>query len=713
MTLTHVEVGELSDQIIAEIERAVIGKRNVLEMILLGLLADGHVLIDDVPGLAKTLMARSFASVLGLGFGRVQFTPDLVPSDITGATIYDQHRGAFEFRRGPVFTNILLADEINRAPAKTQAALLEAMEERQVTIEGETYPLPPPFLVLATQNPIEFEGTYPLPEAQLDRFLMRIGVGYPTNDDEWRIIERRLQRKTDVVQLTPVVGPSDLEEMKASVEDVFVSEAIGRYIVSIVDATRSAPRVQVGASPRGSLALVKLARAKAVLAGRDFVTPEDVKAVAARARGRAVTRRPSPKLAGFASVAAIFLVGALATGRPELVVMAAPFAVILVAGLLTAEPPVWTTLSLDVERDRLVEDEAITLDVCIATDTDVERVEVVLPLPGGVAVEDGDTALAFHLARDRSRDVTLRLRFPRWGVFELGDLYLRAHDRFDLFRYDDRLDAGRPIRVFPRTETLRALVRPAQTQLSIGNQVARRVGQGIEFAGLRPFVPGDVVRSIDPKTTARRGSPWVREHHPERNADVVLFLDTFSDVRTGRSTTVERAVRAAASIVSVYLERRDRVGLVSFGGVLRWLMPGMGIRQEYRIIEALLDTEVAVNYAWKGINVIPIRTLPPKALVLAVTPLLDERSLGALFDLRGRAFDVAVIDVSPVPTEPSPSDDPVSELAHRIWMMERETLHRDLRRVGISVAEWRDGDHLQRAVWGVEASRRGARLRYA
>ncbi len=298
MTLTHVEVGNLSDQIIAEIERAVIGKRNVLEMILLGLLADGHVLIDDVPGLAKTLMARSFASVLGLGFGRVQFTPDLVPSDITGATIYDQHRGVFEFRPGPVFTNILLADEINRAPAKTQAALLEAMEERQVTIEGETYPLPPPFLVLATQNPIEFEGTYPLPEAQLDRFLMRIGVGYPTNDDELRIIERRLQRKTDVVQLAPVVGPSDLEQMKASVEDVFVSEAIGRYIVSIVDATRSAPRVQVGASPRGSLALVKLARANAVLAGREFVTPEDVKAVAVPALAHRISLRPDSWVAG-------------------------------------------------------------------------------------------------------------------------------------------------------------------------------------------------------------------------------------------------------------------------------------------------------------------------------------------------------------------------------------------------------------------------------
>jgi MoxR-like ATPase len=298
MTLTHVEVGELSDRILAEVERAVIGKRHVLELILLGLLSDGHVLIDDVPGLAKTLMARSFAGVLGLGFGRVQFTPDLVPSDITGSTIYDQHRGEFGFRPGPVFTNVLLADEINRAPAKTQAALLEAMEERQVTIEGETHPLPRPFLVLATQNPLEFEGTYPLPEAQLDRFLMRIGVGYPSNDDEWRIIERRLERKTDEIELVPVVGPSDLEQMKGSVEDVFVSEAVGRYIVAIVDATRSAPRVQVGASPRGSLALVKLARAKAVLAGREFVTPEDVKVVAVSALAHRLALRPESWVAG-------------------------------------------------------------------------------------------------------------------------------------------------------------------------------------------------------------------------------------------------------------------------------------------------------------------------------------------------------------------------------------------------------------------------------
>jgi MoxR-like ATPase len=298
MVEAQIEVGKRSNEIISEIERAVIGKREVLELILLGLLADGHVLIDDYPGLAKTLMAHSFAGVMGLGFGRVQFTPDLVPSDITGSSIYDQRTSEFEFRPGPVFTNVLLADEINRAPAKTQSALLEAMQERQVTIEGVTHPLPRPFIVLATQNPIEFEGTYPLPEAQLDRFLMRIGVGYPSNDDEWKILERRLERKVDEVDLSAVVGPADLEDMKESIEDVYVSESVGRYIVAIVEATRSAPRVQVGASPRGSLALMKLGRAKAALAGRDFVTPEDVKAVAVPSLAHRLTLRPEAWVAG-------------------------------------------------------------------------------------------------------------------------------------------------------------------------------------------------------------------------------------------------------------------------------------------------------------------------------------------------------------------------------------------------------------------------------
>jgi MoxR-like ATPase len=286
------ELARAIDAILDELERAVVGKRQVLELLLMAFLAEGHVLIDDYPGLAKTLIARSLARVTGLEFGRVQFTPDLLPSDITGSSIYNQRDGEFEFRPGPVFANLLLADEINRAPAKTQAALLEAMQERQVTIDGQTNQLPEPFLVIATQNPIEFEGTYPLPEAQLDRFLLRITVGYPSEDDEWRILERRVDRKADEVQLRRVTGAEEIGRLKRTAEDVHVSEAVGRYIVSLVTATRSSPRVQIGSSPRGSLAVLKLARVKALVGGRDFVTPDDVKAVAEPALGHRITLRP-------------------------------------------------------------------------------------------------------------------------------------------------------------------------------------------------------------------------------------------------------------------------------------------------------------------------------------------------------------------------------------------------------------------------------------
>jgi MoxR-like ATPase len=279
-------------RILDEVERAIVGKRDVLELVLLGLLADGHVLIEDYPGLAKTLIARSFAQTASMSFSRIQFTPDLMPSDVTGSSIFNQRESEFEFRPGPIFANLLLADEINRAPPKTQAALLEAMQERQVTIEGVTHLLEPPFLVLATQNPIEYEGTYPLPEAQLDRFLLRIEVGYPERQDEWGVLERRIERTRDEVVLEPVVDAARLIELQRSLEHVHVSEPIGLYMVDLVAATRQSPRLQVGASPRGTLALLKLARARAAVAGRDFVTPEDVKAVAVPALAHRLTLRP-------------------------------------------------------------------------------------------------------------------------------------------------------------------------------------------------------------------------------------------------------------------------------------------------------------------------------------------------------------------------------------------------------------------------------------
>jgi MoxR-like ATPase len=286
------ELRDRAELILAEVEKAVVGKRRPLELILLALLSDGHVLIEDYPGLAKTLIARSFAQATSLRFARIQFTPDLMPGDVTGSQIFDQRTTDFVFRPGPVFANLLLADEINRAPPKTQASLLEAMQERQVTIENTTHRLEPPFLVLATQNPIEYEGTYPLPEAQLDRFLARISVGYPEREDEIEMLDRRLDRGVDEVELEPVVDAATLVELQGALEQVHVSEAIEGYVVDLVRATRESRRLAVGASPRGSIALLKLARAKAALDGRDFVIPEDVKAVAIPALAHRLTVRP-------------------------------------------------------------------------------------------------------------------------------------------------------------------------------------------------------------------------------------------------------------------------------------------------------------------------------------------------------------------------------------------------------------------------------------
>jgi MoxR-like ATPase len=286
------EVAAPAEAILDEVERAVVGKRDVLEMVLLTLLADGHVLLEDVPGVAKTLIARSFAAAAGLRSARVQFTPDLLPSDVTGSSVFDQRTAEFVYRPGPVFTNLLLADEINRAPPKTQAALLEAMEEHQVTADDGTHALERPFLVLATQNPIEYEGTYPLPEAQLDRFLVRLRVGYPDAQAEWRMLDARAQRGTEAVALRSVVDRNGLLALQAAVETVYVGPAVGRYMVELTAATRDSSEVEVGASPRGTLALLRLARARAAVEGRDFVVPDDVKAVAVPALAHRLVLRP-------------------------------------------------------------------------------------------------------------------------------------------------------------------------------------------------------------------------------------------------------------------------------------------------------------------------------------------------------------------------------------------------------------------------------------
>jgi MoxR-like ATPase len=291
-TMSVGEAADLAARVVAEVEKAVVGKREALLQVLAAVLAKGHVLLEDYPGLGKTLAARSFAQALGLDFRRAQFTPDLLPADLTGSFVYDQREARFDFRPGPIFTGLLLADEINRTPPKTQSALLEAMQERQVTVEGETFPLAAPFHVLATANPIEYEGTYPLPEAQLDRFLLRVSFGYPSAGEEYDVLARRLERRQEEVDLAQVTDAAGLLAMQAAVETVTVDESVGRYCVDLATATRTHPDVLTGASPRGSLGLVLAARAFALIRRRDYVIPEDVKAVARPVLAHRITVRP-------------------------------------------------------------------------------------------------------------------------------------------------------------------------------------------------------------------------------------------------------------------------------------------------------------------------------------------------------------------------------------------------------------------------------------
>jgi MoxR-like ATPase len=290
--VTQEETARQAVAILDALEGAVVGRRRTLELVLIGILAGGHVLLEDLPGLGKTLIARSFAQVLGLDFARIQFTPDLLPSDVVGAPLYDQRNGEMVFRPGPVFTQLLLADEINRTPPKTQAALLEAMGEGQVSVDGESRRLPQPFVVLATDNPIEYEGTYELPEAQLDRFLMRLRLGYLTANDEMDMLRRRVDRATENVALTPVTDARGLLAMRESLESVEIGDDLLDYVIAIVTATRKDPQIQVGASPRGGLALVQLARGQALLHERDYVIPDDIKQVAVPALAHRITLRP-------------------------------------------------------------------------------------------------------------------------------------------------------------------------------------------------------------------------------------------------------------------------------------------------------------------------------------------------------------------------------------------------------------------------------------
>jgi uncharacterized protein (DUF58 family) len=429
-----------------------------------------------------------------------------------------------------------------------------------------------------------------------------------------------------------------------------------------------------------------------------------------------VTRWGRPKLGAYVALSGLGLLGALLFARPEIVALTAPFLLALGVGLALAERPrLRIALETDVERTLEGEEVGVRLDVAAATP--VERLELYLRLPDGLDAAGRSNPTTVRLGRGERRTLELPVRARRWGGHVLGPLYVRARDPLGLVSWEQTLDLRAPLRVYPREETLRRLLVPRETQVFAGNEVARRKGGGIEFADIRPFAPGDRLRRVNWRASATMlsgggGELWVNETHPERNVDVILFLDSFAEARLGGEGTLDLAVRATAALADAYVARRDRVGLVAFGGILRWLLPGMGMLQRYRILDALLDTEIVLSYYWKDIDVIPPRTLPPNALVVALTPLLDERSVASLLDLRARGFDLAVIDVSPVPFTPVPKAS-LDALAYRIWALRRDALRHRFERAGVAVAEWRRDDDLQLVLEEVSSFRRHARLALA
>jgi len=420
-----------------------------------------------------------------------------------------------------------------------------------------------------------------------------------------------------------------------------------------------------------------------------------------------MTRSADARLGPYALLAAAGLVAALGLRRPELAIVAAPFAVLVALGVRARAPDVRAWFEL--ERERALEGDELEATVTVRSMSGVDRLEVGVVLPRGLELADGTNPVALHLAPGEERELPLRLRCKRWSSLHVGDIRVRARDRIALVRYEGRIDRRHPLRIYPGPERLRMLVAPAHTQAATGSRVARLRAEGLEFADTRPFVPGDLVRSVNWRATARRGTLVVNERHPERNADVVIFLDSFAEAREADEGTLEHAVRAASTLASRFLEQRDRVGLVAFGGVLRWLAPGTGLVQRYRLVDALLETGVEFSYAWKDVNVIPARTLPPRALVVAVTPLLDERSVAALIDLRGRGHDLVVLEVSPEP-HLEPGRAATDGLALRLWRLQRAELRARFERLGVAVATLDDETSLEVALEGVRAYRRHARL---
>jgi uncharacterized protein (DUF58 family) len=420
-----------------------------------------------------------------------------------------------------------------------------------------------------------------------------------------------------------------------------------------------------------------------------------------------LTRSALPKLRAYPALAAAALFAAVVLGRPELVSLAVPFALFLAVGLSRLPSPD-VTLALSVDPERVVEGDDVELELQASTRNGVDRLELRPTLPERLKWSE-PTPATFRLASGEERTLALPFRANRYGAYRVGGCEVRAFDAFGLVVDAEIVEPELAFRVYPEADRLKRLLDPADTQPYAGNQVARTKAEGIEFADIRPFSPGDRVHRINWRASARLQALQVNESHPERNADVVLFLDTFAEARSADGGTLDRTVRAAAALAHGYLIRRDRVGVVGFGGVVRWLGPSTGRIQLHRIVETLIETEVAFSYAWKKLDVLPPRTLPPQSLVLAFSPLLDGRVLDALTDLRARGFDLAIVDVSPFSLiAPLPTEG--GALAFRLWRLWRNTLHDRYRALGVPVVEWSDGVDLVAALEEVRSYRRHARV---
>jgi uncharacterized protein (DUF58 family) len=421
-----------------------------------------------------------------------------------------------------------------------------------------------------------------------------------------------------------------------------------------------------------------------------------------------MTRRPSPRLRAYLVLGTAGLLAGAAFGRPEPVILVAPLLIAALLALLVTEDPS-PSVEVSLASDRMLEGEHVGLEIALRAARPVRWLELAVVLPPGLDTPDGVRVVGLQLDPGEERRLKVPIEGLRWGSYRIGEVLVRARDRFGFFGYESAIDAALALRVFPKPEALRRAIRPAETQMYSGDEVSRRHGDGIEFADVRPYAPGDQVRRVNWRLSSRRPELHVNELHPERSTDVVILLDTFTDI-TGvdEQSSLTTAVRGANGIADHYLRRRDRVGLIAFGASIRWLVPAMGLAQGYRIVDTLLDAKAAVSVVWKGVDLIPARSLPPKALVIALSPLIDDRAIEGLLDLRGRGFDLAVIEIAPEGYIPAAADE-VAATARRLWQLRREFLRDRIRRLGVPVATWSPSEPLEAVLEEVRAFRRNAR----